>query len=100
MHATSTGAGIHVDVVIQPKDGEPRRQRIVGAQRITVGRHAQSSIVIEGEGVSRQHAVVTLMPTALRVEDTSSNWTIAGKTVLRRESAEVPYGTPITIGTF
>jgi pilus assembly protein CpaF len=100
MHATSTGQSILVDVVIQPKDGEPRRQRIGNAQRLTVGRHAQSAVVIEGEGVSRQHAVVTLLPTALRVEDTSSNWTIAGKTVLRRESAEVPYGTPIVIGTF
>jgi pilus assembly protein CpaF len=35
----------------------------------------------------------------MRVEDTSSNWTMVGEAVLRRESLDVAYGTPLVIGS-
>ncbi len=37
---------------------------------------------------------------ALRVEDRSSNGTMAGDLLLRHRAAEVPYGTPIVVGNY
>ena len=100
MSAIASGAASFVEVVIQPQNGPQRAQRVREGERLTIGRHAQSAIVIEGEGISRQHAVVVVHAAGMTIEDTSSNWTIVGKRVLRHESAEAPYGTPIVIGTF
>ncbi|MBI2396054.1 MAG: Flp pilus assembly complex ATPase component TadA [Deltaproteobacteria bacterium] len=36
----------------------------------------------------------------MRVEDVSSNWTMVGETVLRREMIDAPYGTPLVIGSY
>jgi pilus assembly protein CpaF len=77
-----------------------RSERLRADGRIVVGRHAQCAIVIEAEGISRQHAIIHPLATGTIVEDTSSNWTMAGDTVLRREAIEVPWGTPIVLGPF
>jgi pilus assembly protein CpaF len=68
---------------------------------LTIGRHPQCSLRLDSDLVSRQHAVVSAGPGgALRVEDVSTNGTIAGDLLLRRDSVDVPYGTPIVVGDF
>ncbi|MFI5297350.1 MAG: ATPase, T2SS/T4P/T4SS family [Polyangiales bacterium] len=89
-----------IDVQIRSDQGPVRSERLRADGRIVIGRHAQCAIVIEAEGISRQHAIIHPLATGTIVEDTSSNWTMAGDTVLRREAIEVPWGTPIVMGPF
>ncbi|MBX3189250.1 MAG: Flp pilus assembly complex ATPase component TadA [Labilithrix sp.] len=67
---------------------------------LTIGRHPQCSLRLDSDLVSRQHAVIQAGQGTLRVEDVSTNGTIAGDLLLRRDSVEVPYGTPIVVGDF
>jgi pilus assembly protein CpaF len=67
---------------------------------LTIGRHPQCSLRLDSDLVSRQHAVISAGPSTLRVEDVSTNGTIAGDLLLRRDAVEVPYGTPIVVGDF
>jgi pilus assembly protein CpaF len=67
---------------------------------LTIGRHPQCSLRLDSDLVSRQHAVLNAGAATLRVEDVSTNGTIAGDLLLRRDSVEVPYGTPIVVGDF
>jgi pilus assembly protein CpaF len=67
---------------------------------LTIGRHPQCSLRLDSDLVSRQHAVIQAGHGTLRVEDVSTNGTIAGDLLLRRDSVEVPYGTPIVVGDF
>ncbi|MGZ5970139.1 MAG: FHA domain-containing protein, partial [Polyangiales bacterium] len=89
-----------VDVFVLAPDGTTRSQRLDSAGAILVGRSAQCTLPLEGDGISRQHARITLGDGAMRVEDISSNWTMAGETVLRKQFADVGYGTPLVIGTY
>jgi pilus assembly protein CpaF len=65
---------------------------------ITIGRDAECGLRIKSDLISRRHAVVEFSGTAVRVEDRSTNGTLAGDQLLRRTSAWVPFGTPIVIG--
>ncbi len=67
---------------------------------IVIGRSLDCHLPLEHAQVSRQHAVVRANDVLLRVEDTSRNGTLAGGTVLRRTTAEIPWGAPIGIGTY
>jgi pilus assembly protein CpaF len=89
-----------VDVFVMSPDGGTRSQRVRTDGQLVIGRGQQCSLLLEGDGISRQHARVILGDAAMRVEDTSSNWTMVGETVLRREVTDAPYGTPVVIGTF
>jgi pilus assembly protein CpaF len=89
-----------VDVFVLAQDGTTRSQRLDAAGAILVGRSTQCTLPLDGDGISRQHARITLGEGAMRVEDISSNWTMAGETVLRKQYADVGYGTPLVIGTF
>jgi len=55
---------------------------------------------LESDLVSRQHAVVEVRSQSIVVEDVSTNGTLAGDRLLRREAVEVPFGTPIVVGNF
>jgi pilus assembly protein CpaF len=55
---------------------------------------------LESDLVSRQHAVVEVRQQSIIVEDVSTNGTLAGDRLLRREAIEVPFGTPIVVGNF
>jgi pilus assembly protein CpaF len=55
---------------------------------------------LESDLVSRQHAVVEVRAQSIVVEDVSTNGTLAGDRLLRREAVEVPFGTPIVVGNF
>ena len=91
---------MNVQVVIRSDDGAERNELCSANAPISIGRHPQCVLCLESDLVSRQHAVVEIGPSSIRVEDVSTNGTIAGEQLLRRQSLEVPFGTPIVLGNF
>ncbi len=85
---------------IQSDDGETRAQRLRVDGPLSIGRHHENTVCLDSDLVSRRHARVELLDDGLRVEDASSNGTMAGEVLLRRELLDVPYGTPIKIGNY
>ncbi len=90
----------HVEVLIQSDDGEERNELIPTGEPITIGRHAQCVLRLESDLLSRQHAVVEVGSNSIRVEDVSTNGTVVGDLLLKRQAVEVPYETPIVLGNF
>ncbi len=90
----------HVEVLIQSDDGEERNELIPTGEPITIGRHAQCVLRLESDLLSRQHAVVEVGSNSIRVEDVSTNGTVVGDLLLKRQAIEVPYETPIVLGNF
>ena len=91
---------MHLQVIVQSDDGMQRTELYPANGPLTIGRHPQCSLRLDSDLVSRQHAVIQAGHGTLRVEDVSTNGTIAGDLLLRRDSVEVPYGTPIVVGDF
>src|SRR6188768_4397380 len=92
---------MHLQVVVQSEAGAQRTELYPATGPLTIGRHPQCSLRLDSDLVSRQHAVIQAgQHGTLRVEDVSTNGTIAGDMLLRRDSVEVPYGTPIVVGDF
>jgi pilus assembly protein CpaF len=91
---------MNVQVVIRTDDGAERNELCPADGPITMGRHPQCVLCLDSDLVSRQHAVVEIGQSSIRVEDVSTNGTIAGEQLLRRQSLEVPFGTPIVLGNF
>src|SRR5215472_6836720 len=91
---------MHVQVVIQSDDGKERNEICPADMPISIGRHPQCVLCLDRDLVSRQHAIVEAGPGSIRVEDLSTNGTLAGDRLLRRTSLEVGYGTPIVVGNF
>jgi pilus assembly protein CpaF len=91
---------MHLQVVIQSDTGAQRTEHYPANGPLTIGRHPQCSLRLESDLVSRQHVVLQPGASTLRVEDVSTNGTIAGDLLLRRDVVEVPYGTPIVVGDY
>jgi len=91
---------MNVQVVIRSDDGAERNELCPADRPISIGRHPQCVLCLESDLVSRQHAIVEIGQGSIRVEDVSTNGTIAGEQLLRRQSMEVPFGTPIVLGNF
>jgi pilus assembly protein CpaF len=91
---------IDVDVLIETEGGPSRRERLRVEGTLSVGRTSVNTLCLEGDLVSRTHVLIDVGATALRVEDRSSNGTMAGDVLLRKRAAEVPYGTPIVVGNY
>ncbi len=91
---------MHLQVIVQSDAGAQRTELYPASGPLTIGRHPQCSLRLDSDLVSRQHAVVSAGNNALRVEDVSTNGTIAGDLLLRRDAVEVPYGTPIVVGDY
>ncbi len=91
---------MNLQVVVQSDDGMQRTELYPANGPLTIGRHPGCSLRLDSDLVSRQHAVVQAGSGTLRVEDVSTNGTIAGDLLLRRDAVEVPYGTPIVVGDF
>ncbi len=87
-----------VEIVIERDGGGKSVRRMRADRPVSVGRQADCSVCVPDDHISRRHAVLHFSEGSIRVEDVSSNGTLAGKTLLCHESAEVPYGTPILIG--
>jgi pilus assembly protein CpaF len=91
---------MQIDVFVMGPDGGTRNQRLRADQPLVIGRGQQCALVLEGDGISRQHARIACGEALFRIEDISSNWTMVGETVLRRQMFDAPYGTPLVIGAF
>lgn len=92
---------MQVQVVIQSADDGAERNELCPADGpISVGRHPQCTLCLDSDLVSRQHAVIEAGPSSIRVEDVSTNGTLAGEHLLRRQAIEVAYGTPVVVGNF
>jgi pilus assembly protein CpaF len=91
---------MNVQVVIHSDDGAERNELCPADRPISMGRHPQCVLCLDSDLVSRQHAIVEIGPASIRVEDVSTNGTIAGDRLLRRQMLEVPFGTPIVVGNF
>jgi pilus assembly protein CpaF len=91
---------MNVQVVVQTDDGQERSEIFQPKGPISIGRHPNCVLRLESDLVSRQHAVVEVRAQSIIVEDLSTNGTLAGDRLLRRESLEVPFGTPIVVGNF
>jgi pilus assembly protein CpaF len=91
---------MNVQVIVQTDDGQERSEIFQPKGPISIGRHPNCVLRLESDLVSRQHAVVEVRQSSLVVEDLSTNGTLAGDRLLRREAIEVPFGTPIVVGNF
>ena len=91
---------MNVQVVVQTDDGQERSEVFQPKGPISIGRHPNCVLRLESDLVSRQHAVVEVRSQSIVVEDVSTNGTLAGDRLLRREAVEVPFGTPIVVGNF
>ncbi len=89
-----------VQVVIQTDDGAERNELVPTDAPISIGRHNSCVLHLESDLVSRQHAVVEIGADMIRVEDVSTNGTMVGDILLRRQAVDVPYLTPIVLGNF
>ncbi len=67
---------------------------------LTIGRDAQCNVVLKSDLASRQHVIVDLRGSSLRVQDTSTNGTRVGIHSVKQTSIDVPFGTPIEIGEY
>src|SRR5690606_30223187 len=78
------------------ENGKPNRIVIAGAP-ITIGRHAENTIVLQGAKVSRYHAVIERAGAGVRVRDLrSSNGTFVNRN--RIEQQALTSGDVIHIG--
>jgi pilus assembly protein CpaF len=89
---------MNVEILIQGKSGARRVEHRAASGPLSIGRHAGCGVCLDDHHISRQHAVLHFSPSTLRVEDVSSNGTLAGERLLLRETADVPYNTPILLG--
>jgi pilus assembly protein CpaF len=85
-------------VISSPGQSERRVRGLAGL--LTIGRGADCSIPLESTLVSRCHVTVEVHGTKMRVYDSSRNGTLAGKQYVNNAMAEVPVGTPLTVGEF
>jgi len=91
---------VNVEVEIEPRHAGERWSQVLTANGpISIGR-VGCDVPLPSELVSRRHAIVQILEDALRVEDTSSNGTLADGEILRRTSRQIAWGAPIVIGTF
>ncbi len=89
-----------VQIVIQSDDGKERNEIYPADAPISIGRHPQCVVCLDSDLVSRQHAVVDVSVQSVRVEDLSTNGTLAGDKLLRRSAVDIAFGTPIVVGNY
>jgi pilus assembly protein CpaF len=88
-----------IEVVVRSGTGETHTERFEAQQELAVGRDADCTLCLRDHHVSRRHALLRIIDGMVRVEDVSSNGTLAGDLVLKRSAVQVPFDTPIGIGT-
>jgi pilus assembly protein CpaF len=90
---------MNVEVIVDSLSGGAMQVQHLGhLDVLSIGRESGCTIRLPpGEYVSRTHARVRVTSRGLHVEDLSTNGTLAGGQLLRRDSAEVPDGTPLLV---
>ena len=91
---------MNVEVIIDSATSGRRVEYFAAGEVLTIGRTPQCSVCVVDDLISRQHALVHLGEAHLRVEDQSRNGTFAGGARLSGSAMDVPYGTPIVVGSF
>ncbi|MBX3131071.1 MAG: Flp pilus assembly complex ATPase component TadA [Polyangiaceae bacterium] len=89
---------MNVLVEIESKSGGKRALQLRAQGPISIGRDAECGLRIKSDLISRQHAVVEFVDGAIRVEDRSTNGTLAGQQLLKKTSAWIDFGTAIVVG--
>ena len=89
---------IQVEVTVEAQSGAKRALQLTAARPLSIGRGAECDIQLDDNRISRRHLLIHVEASALRVQDISSNGTLAGDRLLRGGIAEVAFGTPILLG--
>ncbi|HEY5955651.1 MAG TPA: ATPase, T2SS/T4P/T4SS family [Polyangiaceae bacterium] len=91
---------MEVEVVVRNEHTETRHVVAPSAGMLTFGRHPDSSVRLDGNNVSRNHARVAIGDRMLHVEDTSTNGTWADGQVLNQTASDVPFGSLLQMGEY
>ncbi len=91
---------LDLDIVIESDDGGRHATRLRANGPVTIGRDVASVLRLESDLVSRHHAVIQVGAASMRIEDRSTNGTLAGGQLLRKNAMDVPFGTPVVVGNF
>jgi pilus assembly protein CpaF len=89
---------INVEVTVEAKSGARHVAQMAATGALSVGRGPECDIQLDDNHISRRHLLLHPEPGMLRVQDVSSNGTLAGDRLLRGAAVEVAYGTPILLG--
>src|SRR5215217_1128885 len=89
---------MNLEVVVEASSGDRHVAHMAAQGPLSVGRGEECDVQLDDNHVSRRHVLLTAEPGTLRVQDVSSNGTLAGDQLLRGGSIDVAYGTPILLG--
>jgi pilus assembly protein CpaF len=89
---------MNVEVTVEAQSGTRYVAQMSATRPLSVGRGPECDVQLEDHHISRRHLLLHAEPSRLRVQDISSNGTLAGDRLLRGGVAEVDYGTPILLG--
>jgi len=89
---------MNVELTVEGQSGSRYVKQMSATRPLSVGRGPECDVQLEDHHISRRHLLLHVEPSALRVQDISSNGTLAGDRLLRGGVAEVAYGTPILLG--
>jgi predicted component of type VI protein secretion system len=89
-HATVGKGDKHVQVklvVTNKASKESNNFDVAVEEKITIGRHLGSPVLLQGDGLSRHHFSLTVIDSALAIEDLSSNGTWLNGELLKAQSS-------------
>ncbi|RYZ05487.1 MAG: FHA domain-containing protein [Myxococcales bacterium] len=89
---------MNVEVVVEASTGDRHVAHMLAQGPLSVGRGEECDVQLDDNHVSRRHVLLIAEPGTLRVQDVSTNGTLAGDQLLRGGSIDVAYGTPILLG--
>lgn len=98
----SAHARSSVRLIVSVQDGERLEHHELDAMDgiVSLGRDARCTLPLATGFASRQHAVVDVRGTAMKVRDTSMNGTNVGAALVKQGEVTVPFGTPIGVGPY
>ena len=89
---------MNLEVVVEAGTGDRHVAHMAAKGPLSIGRGPECDVQLDDSHISRRHVLLFAEPDALRVQDVSSNGTLAGEQLLRGSAANVAYGTPILLG--
>ncbi|MDF3066775.1 MAG: Type secretion system hydrolase TadA/VirB11/CpaF, TadA subfamily [Polyangiaceae bacterium] len=89
---------MNLEVVVEASTGHRHVAHMLAQGPLSVGRGEECDVQLDDNHISRRHVLLTAQPGVLRVQDISTNGTLAGDQLLRGGSVDVAYGTPILLG--
>ena len=91
---------MEVHAVIASAGKIERRVLVVPNGVVTIGRSPNCTIALDSSLVSRQHVTIDLNGSTMRVQDSSTNGTMAGTKIVNNGTADVAMGIPLTVGEY